>query len=438
MPTLTDRRGTARRALIVLAIAAPLALATACGNQVVTGNGGKPPLLHLTDAAATRAMGVAQPACGTAPCTNPASPYVLVGTLRSDEPADQPVYRPKPATPDDATRVARALHLTGTPTRIHGGWVLRTAEHNRLAVFDAGSWTFGMDCFADQPIIAESLDFMCASASGGGVAVGVATASTAPMPTGPDASPGAKSGSSSGSVTANSNSAMSTAAPPPPKPSPASSPKDNPLIGPQPPQPAPYPPSPGPSEQQARTDAAPILAALGLQAATVTVQRGSPTTSVEADPTVDTTPASGWPTRLDFDDNDHVVSADGWLHQTTRGDSYPVITAQRAFDLLQQTPFARPEVCMVRKDGKPGCANFPPQRITGARLGLAVHHDDKGAILVPAWLFTVESQPQPIAQIAVDPAYLGTAPTIGPTITPERGGPVNPATPQQVPPAAPK
>ena len=43
-------------------------------------------------------------------------------------------------------------------------------------------------------------------------------------------------------------------------------------------------------------------------------------------------------------------------------------------------------------------------------VGLAV-------LLVPAWLFTVNDSPEPVAQVAVNPSYLASpahAPSIGP------------------------
>ena len=383
--------GLATSALVAVALLA----AAACGNQVATG--GKPPLLHLNSQTSSRAMGVAEPA---APAGGGGG-YVLTGTLPSGQPSDQPVYRPAKATKAGAERIAGALTLRGTPTRISGGWVLRAPDTMRLIVTDSGSWSFGMDCFADQPIEKESVDVMCASASGGGVAVGTATvappATAAPPPTAKPPTPGAS------------------------KPTPA------PVV-------TTYPtPPPGPPEQQARQDAQPILAALGLADTTVTVQPSSPTSYVSANPTIDGKPTSGWTTSLVFDNNDKLVSANGWITDTTKGDSYPVITAQRAFDLLKQTPIAYPLLCQVRKDGKGGCEPPQPMKVAGATLGLMLDADLKGPLLVPAWLFTVEGQSQPTPQLAIDPSYIAKpAPP-----TPQPGGPVNSTSPKAVPPAPP-
>jgi hypothetical protein len=373
-------------------LAAAALFATACGDQVA-GGGGKPPLLHLTSqssAKATAAAGIAEPAGGG----SQASGYVLSGSLPTGQPSDQPVFRPAKATKSAAEHIATALRLDGTPTRIDSGWVLRAPDTMRLIVNDSGSWSFGMDCFAGQPIDKESADVMCASASGGGVA----TAVPAPPPT-------------------------TQTSPKPPS-------------GPVPPPavvtPPPTPP-PGPSEQEASQDAQTILTALGLANAHVTVQQGSPTSYVSADPTLDGKPTVGWTTSLEFDNDNKLVSGNGWSTDARQGDSYPVITAQRAFELLKSTPIAYPMLCAVRKDGKPGCEPPQPMKVTGAALGLMMDQDQAGAILVPAWLFDVEGQSRPTAQIAIDPAYLAPPPTPSPL----PGGPNNTGTPQIVPPAPP-
>lgn len=383
MPSATTRRSVSAVALTA-AIAAALA---GCGDQVASTSG-KPPVLHLTDSAATRAMGVAEPATGSD--SSLSGGYTLVGTLPSGQPDPQPVYRPRSATADDVDNIAAALGLTGDRVEITGGWIIRVADQRRLAVQADGWWTYGMDCFADQPVEKESLDVMCASATGGGVAV-ASDMTTAPTPADT------------------------------PAPAPA-------------PTPLPTPP-PGPPIAEAEHVASTIFEQLGIGTDNVTSYVGSPTTSVTATPTLDGKRVSGWTTRLDIDVDDKVVSADGWLTRATAGDSYPVITAQSAFDQLRQVPLGRPEICMVRKDGKPGCEEPPPIEITGATLGLMLAHDAKGALLVPAWLFTVSGQSEPVTQIAIDPAYI--APPDAPSPQPADGS-VNGTTPGQVPPAKPK
>ena len=349
---------------------APVALAAAVVAIVLTvtslvGSGGtrsgRPALLHLAGNAGVALAG-AEPAAdngGSGGGPPGASPYVLDGTLPADQPADQPVWRITTADDAAATRVARALGLAGDPTRIDGGWVLRASGGLRLAVREDGSWTYGMDCFAGRPVTEESLDVMCATASG-----------------------------------------SSTAGPPDASGGDAGDPVD-------PPQTVP----PGPSADKARAAAAPMFDALGLADARVTVTEGSPTTSVQASADVHGTPTVGLSTTLSFTGDGELANGDGWLVDVTRGDSYPVVTAQRAFELLKEQPRPMIEMCLRRPDGKPGCADIPPTVITGATLGLAMAQDAGRPTLVPAWLFTVRGQDEPLAQVAVEPSYLAPPPT---------------------------
>jgi hypothetical protein len=274
-----------------------------------------------------------------------------------------------------------------------------------------------MDCYADQPIESESLDVMCASATGGGVAVAPA-GSVGPADAGSSTSdPGDAGSSTSGPA------APPTAKPPPDSPPPTT------------PEPVvttfPTPP-PGPPSAEAEQVARRVFARLGIDADNLYTYQGSPTTSVIANPDVDGKQTSGWSTRLDIDANDGIAGGDGWLTTVVKGTDYPVVTAAAAFEQLTRIPMGRPEICMVRKDGKPGCEEPPPLKVTGAVLGLMLAHDAQGAVLVPAWLFTVEGQNEPAAQIAIDPAYLA------PPSPPATDEPVNVGTPEQVPPATPK
>ncbi|MBV9292693.1 MAG: hypothetical protein JO222_09605 [Frankiales bacterium] len=118
------------------------------------------------------------------------------------------------------------------------------------------------------------------------------------------------------------------------------------------------------------------------------------------------------------------------------GDRYPVITAQAAFDRLQSQPIAMPEICMLRKDGKPGCASIPRPRITGAHLGLMPDVDGTRPVLVPAWLFTVAGSADPIAQLAIEPSFLAAPPT--PRPLPLNGGGVAPGPPVTAAPMSPR
>jgi hypothetical protein len=283
-------------------------------------------------------------------------PYTLTGTLPAGTPADQPLWRLPTATADDAQNVADALQLKGSLTQVKGGWVLRAGD-NRLIVRADGNWSYGMDCSPDTPVADEDVNVGCAVASSSGVAVG------APE----DGGDG-------------------TVSPPQPVPVPS------------------YPP--GPTDSEARAVAGAFFDRLGIDSPTVTVYSGDPSSTVQGSPSVDGKQASGWFTTVQVDGNSTIVSADGWITQPDRDADYPVISAQRAFDLLQQQPRPMMMLCAQRKDGKPGCADIPPTEVTGAALGVMLDQDNNKPVLVPAWLFSIKGQDDPVTQIAIDPSYL--------------------------------
>ncbi len=133
---------------------------------------------------------------------------------------------------------------------------------------------------------------------------------------------------------------------------------------------------------------------------------------------------------FDVGGDDRVQSGTGWLGaQPKAGPSYPLVGAAEAFRRLQShsgpLSMGCPSGCPVPT---PGSA---PQQITGARLGLMVSTDERGSLLVPAWLFTLAGRPLPIPVLAVESRYLGQ-PT-GP-ITPSSSA----ALPGSVPPMPPK
>jgi hypothetical protein len=373
-------------AALVAAVIVTISLVASRGGDNSRGSS-RPALLHL--ASDTGAVRVAAEPADNGDATPGGSAYVLDGTLPDEQPADQPVWRVAAADGDAAAGIAKALGFHGSPTRIDGGWVLRTPGANRLLVRDDGSWSLGMDCFANQPLSDESADVMCAAAAGGSVAVAVPPADA------PDA----------------------TASPDP----------GNPPDPVDPPQPVPTFTN-GPTTSAARADADAILRGLGLADARVTVTEGTPTTTVQASYDVHDTTTVGFDTTLSFDGNDQLVSADGWLPDVARGDTYPVVTAQRAFELLQQQPRPMMEMCLRRPDGQPGCADVPPAVITGATLGLSMAQDNGRPTLVPAWLFTVKGQDDPLVQIAVEPSYLAPPATAtdGPSAVPPNSGDTKP------------
>lgn len=345
---MTLRRWTAPLSAAVLVVAIVLLAVRLAGGDSTkaTRSTVGPVILHL---ASSGTQMTAMSARSTTPEPTPPTatqPYKLTGTLPAGTPADQALWRLRDATTDDAQRVAGALHLRGTPTRVTGGWVLR-AGSNRLVVRDDGGWSYGMDCSPDTPVADEEVNVGCAAAASG---VAVSSSDPVPVPT--------------------------------------------------------YPP--GPSDAEARSAAGAVFDGLGLGDPTIVVYSGDPMSTVQASPSVDGKQSVGWVTTVQINGSGDIVSADGWLTDPMRGADYPVISAQRAFDLLQLQPRPMMALCAQRPDGKPGCATIPPTEVTGATLGLTLDQDRTHEVLVPAWLFSVKGQDEPVAQVAVDPAWLGT------------------------------
>ena len=368
----TKRWGAPLAVAIVVALVAGVAVWLARDSS----SSQRPVVLHLGSAANGARPMAAAIATNESPAPFPGQqPYKLVGTLPDGQPPDAPVYRLPHATADDAATVARALHLDGTPVRADGGWIVRSGS-NRLAVRDDGSWSFGLDCFSG-PEAQEELTVECAYASGGGVAVASPAGSAAPTPL--------------------------------PTPS----------------------VEPGPSESTARTVAQDVMTALGYPDSDIVVNAADPMAYIQATPHVDGQPAVGWTMSLAVKADGSIDNGNGWIGSPERGASYPLISAQDAFDLLQQQPRPMMDLCMLRPDGKPGCADIPPTEITGASLGLAMDYESAKPILVPAWLFAVKDQDMPLSQVAIDPKYIATpSPEPVPAV---KGVPAEPPTPAEPP-----
>jgi hypothetical protein len=84
--------------------------------------------------------------------------------------------------------------------------------------------------------------------------------------------------------------------------------------------------------------------------------------------------------------------------------------------------------CLAPSPGHAGgCPSLPRPVITHVEVGLTLNEDSTGPLLVPAWLFTIGSGPEPTAVIAVQPRYLGTPIVAQPPIT------VGPAQPPSEP-----
>jgi hypothetical protein len=320
-----------------------LAVWLAGGSSTTDVRSSAPPrLLHLASSGNEMTAMAASSTAADGSSVGGSEPYKLTGTLPAGTPDDQPLWRLRPATAQDAQHVADALQLSGSPTPVKGGWALRAGD-NRLVVRDDGSWSYGMDCSPGTPVSAEDVTVGCAASS-------------------------------------------AVASSPDPLPVPT------------------YPP--GPSDAQARSVAGPIFDRLGLDNQSIVVYSGDPTATVQASPSVGGSRSVSWVTSVQVDGSGLVASADGWLGDPARGADYPVISAQRGFELLQAQPRPAIMLCAQRSDGKPGCADVPPTEVTEAALGVTLDQDGNKAVLVPAWLFTIKGQDEPVAQVAIDPSYL--------------------------------
>jgi hypothetical protein len=197
-------------------------------------------------------------------------------------------------------------------------------------------------------------------------------------------------------------------------------------------------PPPGPSASDTLTAARPVFTRLGLDADSATATADAGSSNSRSTATV--SPAYGWSTTLEVSTDLKVVGGNGWLAGSDEGDAYPLISAADAYKAMSHTSWAMPDLCRLRTDGKPGCADPEPRIVTGATLGLMLDRDSRGALLVPAWLFSIKGATEPAAWNAIDPAYL--EPLDSPDDPAPQPGSVEPGsgatdTPLQVDPATP-
>lgn len=148
------------------------------------------------------------------------------------------------------------------------------------------------------------------------------------------------------------------------------------------------------------------LTALDLPTNHLTTTSAGQQTLVRVPRPVDGKTTDGFSTTLSIGADNRIDGGNGWLGQPTRrGPSYPLITAADAFKRLQAQPY--PEILLCRPQAGGGCAPSPQVSVTGATLGMMMAIDSVRPVLVPAWLFTVAAQADPIAVVAVESRYLG-------------------------------
>ncbi len=165
---------------------------------------------------------------------------------------------------------------------------------------------------------------------------------------------------------------------------------------------------PAPPASVAERIAADALRALGLPTDELTTTINGQLAEVRAPRRVDGRDAAGFGTSLSVSGDRKITDGYGTLGRPQRGPAYPLVTAAEAFRRLQAQPYAEILLCRMTPTG--GCAATPPVTVTGARIGLVLATDSPGAVLVPAWLFTVSGQLDPTPVVAVDSRYLGTPP----------------------------
>ncbi|MET7294106.1 hypothetical protein ABZS79_18580 [Streptomyces griseoloalbus] len=205
------------------------------------------------------------------------------------------------------------------------------------------------------------------------------------------------------------------------------------------------PPTGGPvvSEAVAKKAAAPVLKAVGQDDAkrdAAQIMGGKRV--VNADPQVGGLPTYGWTTGVVVGARGEVVGGSGRLAEPVKGDTYPVVGAREALDLMNAAPDSGP------RGGIGGCATpvpldegqqqapceespktLPDQdtiTVEKAVFGLAAHSVDGRPALVPSWLFEVVPANArgtlTVTHPAVDPRYIAPGTPSGET-SPAPSGP---------------
>jgi hypothetical protein len=160
------------------------------------------------------------------------------------------------------------------------------------------------------------------------------------------------------------------------------------------------------SEDAVRDAVKPVFDALGLDLSKARVEGWPYGGSAVLTRTVGGLEAYGLQTSVQVDRNGDLQGAGGYLAVPDKGDLYPLITAQAAYDDLP--PMMTTMMCPVSPDGK-GCGEPEPTEITGGRLGLMLQAlADNEQALVPAWLFEVKGWTEPLAVVAVQAKYIAS------------------------------
>ncbi|MFI8294784.1 hypothetical protein ACIGCZ_02415 [Streptomyces nigra] len=185
-----------------------------------------------------------------------------------------------------------------------------------------------------------------------------------------------------------------------------------------------------PAEDAAKKAAEPVLEAAGLDEAKLDAsQVMGAQRVVHAEPVVDGLPTYGWTTGVTVNAQGEVVGGSGLLESPEKGDTYPVLSAEKTLGLMNRTPAAD------GRTGIGGCADPVPLKdgtavpceaapdapskntdtvtVEKAVFGLAAHAVDGRQALVASWLFEVRAPEArdsfTVTHPAVDPEYLASS-----------------------------
>ncbi|MDQ1713396.1 MAG: hypothetical protein QOE45_2846 [Frankiaceae bacterium] len=379
-----DRSLLVRRAAPVAVFAAVLG-----GVLAVNLRGHQPGLKALPlAAAANRDAAAGAPTSAEAKSRYGSGQLEIPDALLAGLPTDGPAHDLGPASDADVSALARALGIDGTLRNDAEGRHAGTGDRV-LTVSKSGGhpWYLG---------------------GGRDVAVAAPPPGTADPDTPVTDTPATSGPGSSGSGSGSSGAA--------PCPSPAPDAKD--ACGEPHPYTPPKPP-PMPSAEDARNAAAPVLAALGLGSAPVTVQDGWGTRTVVAAPVVGGLPTSGYETRLDVDVHGDITSGNGFLGTPEAAATYPLLdpraSVERGGPYGVAVDMMAP--CLPTPAGTCASASPPPPReATQVRLGLVFmpSYDGTKAFLAPAWLLSFADSTWAEPVLALPDRYLEPPPTAKP------------------------
>ncbi|MEY9990756.1 hypothetical protein ABIE67_002788 [Streptomyces sp. V4I8] len=184
------------------------------------------------------------------------------------------------------------------------------------------------------------------------------------------------------------------------------------------------------SEAAAKKAAAPVLKAVGQDDAKLDAgQLMGAQRVVNANPVVGGLPTYGWTTGVTVSAEGEVVGGSGQLKAPVKGDTYPVLDAEKTLGLMNAVPGTG------HRMGIGGCASPVPlkdrleapcgaEASTGAPdretltvekavFGLAAHQVDARQALVPSWLFEVRTPGAQdsftVTYPAIDPKFLASS-----------------------------